>query len=186
MNICVFCASALGTSPTFTQTADDLGRAIGERGHTLVFGGFDTGLMGVVARAARSAGASVVGVLPCKAGGLSGRPVFDCDELVEADGLAERKSVMAAVSDAFVVLPGSYGTLDELYTVLSEEKLMGGEHPRPVALLSVDGFYEPLAELDRCMVANGLLAPKDVGLCRAFSEMAPLMDYCEGACVHCV
>lgn len=186
MNICVFCASAPGTSPAFVQAASDLGHAIGERGHTLVFGGFDTGLMGVVAKAARSAGAPVVGVLPCKAGGLSGRPVFDCDELVETGGLAERKSVMATMSDAFVALPGSYGTLDELYTVLSEEKLMGGEHPRPVALFNVDGFYDPLVELDRCMVANGLLTPKNAELCRAFSEVTPLMAYCEEVCVHCV
>ena len=90
--------------------------------------------------------------------------------------MADRKAVMAQRSDAFVALPGSYGTLDEFYTVLSEEKLMGGE-ARPIALYNVDGFYDPLAELDRRMVADGLLAPEKATLYRMFDELVPLMDY---------
>ncbi len=176
MNICVFCASARDLPQSYKDAARDLGRAIGENGHNLVFGGFDTGLMGLVAEAAKEAGAQVIGVLPCEAGGLGGRPVFACDELLETCAMADRKAAMAQRSDAFVALPGSYGTLDEFYTVLSEEKLMGGE-ARPIALYNVDGFYDPLTELDRRMVADGLLAPEKATLYRMFDELAPLMDY---------
>lgn len=180
MNVCVFCASARDVPAVYEEAARALGRALGERGHALVFGGFDTGLMGTVAAAARQAGAPVTGVLPCKAGGLAGRPVFDCDELVETDGMAERKSAMAALSDAFVALPGSYGTLDEFYTVLSEEKLMGGDRLRSIALLNVAGFYDPLAELDHRMLADGLMAPDKAALYRVFVDVASLMGYLEG------
>ncbi len=176
MNICVFCASARNLPQAYERAACDLGHAIGEGGHTLVFGGFDTGLMGMVAGAARESGARVIGVLPCTAGGLGGRPVFACDELVETCSMAERKAAMAQRSDAFVALPGSYGTLDELYTVLSEEKLMGGE-ARPIALFNVEGFYDPLAQLDRRMIEDGLLAPEKATLYRAFEALGPLMDY---------
>ena len=90
--------------------------------------------------------------------------------------MAERKAVMAGCSDAFVALPGSYGTLDEFYTVLSEEKLMGGP-ARPIAVLNVDGFYDPLCELDRRMVSDGLLAPEKLSLYRMFDEVGCLMSY---------
>ena len=90
--------------------------------------------------------------------------------------MAERKAAMASRSDAFVVLPGSYGTLDEFYTVISEEKLMGGE-TRPIALFNVDGFYDPLLELDRRMISDGLLAPEKAMFYRAFCELGPLMVY---------
>lgn len=176
MNVCVFCASARDVPQSYQDAARGLGQAIGEGGHALVFGGFDTGLMGIVARAAKESGGRVVGVLPCEAGGLGGRPIFACDELVETRSMAERKAAMASRSDAFVVLPGSYGTLDEFYTVISEEKLMGGE-TRPIALFNVDGFYDPLLELDRRMISDGLLAPEKAMLYRAFCELGPLMGY---------
>lgn len=177
MKVCVFCASASELAHCYVQAAEDLGEAIGSRGHELVFGGYETGLMGSVARSAKAAGARVTGVLPCRAGELPGRPVFACDELVEAADLNDRKVRMEHASDAFAVLPGSYGTLDELYTVLAGQKLTGGR--KPVALLDVNGFFEPLAELDRRMVADGMLRPEVTRLYRTFSEVGGLMTYLE-------
>lgn len=177
MKICVFCASARELASPYVCAAEELGTAIGSRGHELVFGGYETGLMGSVARAAKVAGARVTGVLPCRAGELPGRPVFACDELVEADDLNDRKVRMERTSDAFAVLPGSYGTLDEFYTVLAGQKLMGGR--KPIALLDVDGFFAPLAELDRRMVADGMLRPEVAQLYRTFSEVGGLMTYLE-------
>lgn len=133
MNICVFCSSAEGLSPKYVKAAAEVGTAIGTRGHALVFGGYEMGLMGTVARSARDAGARIIGVLPCKNGELD-RGVFGCDEIFEADGLSGRKEEMMRRSDAFVVLPGAFGTLDELYCVLSAEKLFGlGKPGKPSA-----------------------------------------------------
>ena len=155
MKVCVFCASAAGLPDAYEQAAQAVGRGLGERGWGLVFGGFETGLMGTVARSAREAGASVIGVLPCKATQMPNRPVFACNELIEATGMADRKSQMNSRSDAFIALPGSFGTLDEFYTVLSEQKLMGG--CKPIVLLNVDGFYDPLAVLDARMIRDGFM-----------------------------
>lgn len=181
MNVCVFCSSAHGLAAPYRTAAERLGELIGRRGHTLVFGGYDDGLMGTAAHAARDAGARVVGVLPCRDGELPGREAFPCDELVEATGLADRKARMERLSDAFVALPGSYGTLDELYDVLAAEKLGGGDaaNPRPVALLDVDGFFAPLVELHRRMVADGFMGAGTARLCPAFDDAEALMVHLE-------
>lgn len=178
MRVCVFCASAEGLPEPYVRAAEDLGRGLGERGWGLVFGGFETGLMGTVARAARQAGASVVGVLPCKADEMPSRPVFACDELVEATGMADRKSQMNSRADAFVVLPGSFGTLDEFYTVLSEQKLMGGR--KPIVLLNVDGFYDPLAQLDARMLADGMMSPACAELYATCATVEDALAYIGG------
>lgn len=177
MKVCVFCASARDLPPSYERAAEALGRGLGERGWGLVFGGFETGLMGTVARSAREAGAPVIGVLPCAPGELPGRPVFACDELVETAGLANRKAAMNERSDAFVALPGSFGTLDELYTVLAEQKLMGG--CKPVVLLSVDGFYDPLVEMHRRMVEGGFTSPDCAGLCEVCSTVEEALAHLE-------
>lgn len=175
MRVCVFCASAEGAPKAYVRAAEDLGRGLGERGWGLVFGGFETGLMGTVARSAREAGASVIGVLPCNVGEMPGRPVFACDELVEARGMADRKAQMNSRSDAFVALPGSFGTLDEFYTVLSEQKLMGG--CKPIVLLNADGFYDPLAQLDARMLEDGLMRPECATLYTMCATVEEALDY---------
>ena len=175
MKVAVFCASAEGTPEPYVRAAQDLGRGLGERGWGLVFGGFETGLMGTVARSAREAGASVAGVLPCRAAEMPGRPVFACDELIEAHGMADRKAQMNSRSDGFVALPGSFGTLDEFYTVLSEQKLMGG--CKPIVLLNVDGFYDPLAQLDARMLEDGLMRSDCAELYKTCTTVEEALDY---------
>ena len=199
MNICVFCSSAEGLSSDYVKAAAEVGTAIGSRGHALVFGGYEMGLMGTVARSARDAGARVIGVLPCRNGELD-RGVFGCDEIYEADGLSGRKEEMMRRSDAFVVLPGAFGTLDELYCVLSAEKLFGLGKPgiadpgepadraevparcgiKPVALIDVGGFYAPVVELGRRMVADGFAKPEHLALYRSFDDVLAAMAYLEG------
>ena len=181
MNVCVFCSSAHGLADPYRAAAASLGTVLGVRGHTLVFGGYDDGLMGEVARAAKDAGARVVGVLPAHDGELAGRAAFPCDVLVEADGLADRKARMERAADAFVALPGSYGTLDELYNVLAEGKLAGGRGVRPVALFDVDGFFAPLVALHRRMVADGFMDEGAARQCAVFDGAAGLVAYLEDA-----
>ncbi|VTT99914.1 Uncharacterized protein OS=Pseudomonas sp. CFII68 GN=CFII68_07587 PE=4 SV=1: Lysine_decarbox [Gemmataceae bacterium] len=155
--VCVFCGSAPGTNPAFAAAARELGRALAERKLGLVYGGGRVGLMGVVATAALEAGGTVLGVIPHA---LSHKEVAmeGCTELVVVDSMHARKALMADRSDAFVALPGGYGTCDELFEILTWGQL--GIHRKPVAVLNVCGFFTPLlAWLDH-VVAEGLLKPK--------------------------
>jgi uncharacterized protein (TIGR00730 family) len=157
-HVCVFCGARMGASPAYTRAATALGQRIGERGLGLVYGGARVGLMGALADAALAAGAPVLGVLPRS---LSSVEVAHAGltELVLVDGLHARKARMTAESDAFVALPGGFGTLDELFEALTWAQL--GLHTRPLGLLNVDGFWDPLvATIDR-QVAEGFVTASD-------------------------
>jgi len=157
-HVCVFCGARTGNAPVHVESARALGRRIGERGLALVYGGARVGLMGALADAALAAGAPVVGVLPRA---LSSVEVAHSGltELVLVDGLHARKARMTAESDAFVALPGGFGTLDELFEALTWAQL--GLHTRPLGLLNVDGFWDPLvAAIDR-QVADGFVTESD-------------------------
>jgi len=157
-HVCVFCGARSGKSPAYAEAAAALGRCIGERGLGLVYGGARVGLMGTLAEAALSAGAPVLGVLPRS---LSSVEVAHpgLTELVLVDGLHARKARMTAESDAFVALPGGFGTLDELFEALTWAQL--GLHTRPLGLLNVDGFWDPLVATLERQVAQGFVTPSD-------------------------
>jgi uncharacterized protein (TIGR00730 family) len=137
----VFAGSSAGSDSRFAEAATDLGAALGARGWTLVYGGARVGLMGLVADAALAHGASVIGILPD----------FLADRELAHQGLTElhivpsmhaRKSEMARRADAFVALPGGFGTLEELFEVVTWGQL--GLHAKPCGVLNVSGFYDPL------------------------------------------
>jgi uncharacterized protein (TIGR00730 family) len=144
LSVCVFCGSSHGEDPRFTEAARKLGRLIGERGYTLVFGGGDVGLMGEVSRAAREHGAKVIGVLPQFLKHLE-PPSRATDELIITRDMNERKAHMLALSDAFVSLPGGIGTLDEIFEVLIGAQLH--THTKPIVLVDIGDFYAPLLRL---------------------------------------
>ncbi len=156
-SICVFCGSAPGTNPVYAATARDLGRALAARAFVLVYGGGRVGLMGEVATAALAAGGSVVGVIPHA---LARKEVAqeNCTELFVVNTMHERKALMADRADAFVALPGGFGTCDELFEILTWGQL--GIHKKPVAVLNVAGFFTPLLSWLDHVVAEGLLRPK--------------------------
>ena len=171
--VCVFCGSAAGANPVYAATARDLGRALAARNLALVYGGGRVGLMGEVASAALAAGGTVVGVIP-HALALKEIAQEDCTELVVVDTMHERKALMADRSDAFVALPGGFGTCDELFEILTWAQL--GIHNRPVAVLNVNGFFTPLlAWLDH-IVTEGLLRPKHRGLLLVADAVPDLLD----------
>lgn len=155
----VFCGSSGGVAPTYVDAADAMGRAIAHAGCHLVYGGASVGLMGVVADAALAAGAEVTGVIP---GGLWADEIAHTGltELRVVDSLAERKQVMADLSDAFVALPGGYGTLDELFEMVTWNHL--GLQAKPCALLDVDGFWDDLVGFLGRALADGFV--RDVPL----------------------
>jgi uncharacterized protein (TIGR00730 family) len=152
--ICVFCGSTTPPDPRYADAARALGTLLAGRGIGLVYGGGSVGLMGAVADAALAGGGRVVGVIPT---GLFEREITHraLTELHEVASMHERKQLMYDLSDAFIALPGGLGTLEELAEVATWSQL--GLHAKPVVLLDVAGFWDPLAaQLDR-MVGVGLL-----------------------------
>jgi uncharacterized protein (TIGR00730 family) len=159
----VFCGSSAPADPRYRDAAHALGALVARRGVDLVYGGGSVGLMGVVADAALGAGGRVIGVIPA---GLFAREIVHpgLTTLHEVASMHERKQLMYDLSDAFIALPGGLGTLEELAEVTTWSQL--GLHSKPVVLLDVDGFWEPLvAQLDR-MVGTGLLKPAGRDLVR--------------------
>jgi uncharacterized protein (TIGR00730 family) len=156
--VCVFCGSSTPPDPRYTAVATELGSLVARRGLGLVYGGGSVGLMGSLADAALAAGGQVTGVIPA---GLFSREIGhqSLTKLHQVGSMHERKQLMYDLSDGFIALPGGLGTLEELAEVTTWSQL--GLHAKPVVLLDVDGFWDPLiAQLD-CMVDVGLLKPSN-------------------------
>jgi len=172
-HVCVFCGARTGNSPLYPAAAGALGTRIGQRGLGLVYGGARVGLMGVLAEAALSSGAPVMGILPHA---LSSVEVAHAGltELVLVDGLHARKARMTAESDAFVALPGGFGTLDELFEALTWAQL--GLHTRPLGLLNVNGFWDALVASIERQVADGFVTASDRARLSVESDPDALLD----------
>jgi len=140
-SICVYCSSSNAIADTYPPVAETLGRELARRGHTLVYGGGAVGLMGVLAQAAHKQGGEVTGVIPSKLQDREGI-AYEADELIVTDTMRERKGIMFRRADAFIVLPGGYGTLEEFMEVLTLKQL--GYHDHPIVILNVDGFFDTL------------------------------------------
>ncbi|MGI1663497.1 TIGR00730 family Rossman fold protein [Palleronia sp. KMU-117] len=170
-SVCVFCGSRYGSDPAWRGAAEDLGRGIAEAGWQLVYGAGDVGLMGAVANAAQAGGADTLGVIPIHL--LShekGRR--DLTRFVVTENMHERKKVMFMNSDAIVVLPGGAGTLDEFFEVLTWRQL--GLHAKPIHLLNVAGYWDPLLRLIDSVIATGFAEPS----LRAFVEAPDTVAAC--------
>ncbi len=150
--VCVFCGSSPGRDPRHAEAAQELGTLLAANGFSLVFGGGNIGLMGEVARAVRAGGASVIGVLPKFLEHLE-PPLRSAEELIVTPDLQQRKQRMLALADAFVILPGGLGTLDEYFEVLTSAQLhaLG----KPVILVNVAGYFDPLKALLDHVVREG-------------------------------
>ncbi len=154
MRVCVFCSSSSEIDALYTTSARALGKLIAERGHELIYGGTRLGLMGIVADAAKREGGRVVGVIT-RSLAESGLMYREADEIILTEIIAERKTLMESLADAFIALPGGLGTLEELSQVLSLKQLHYLEGA--VVLLNVSAFYTPLlGQLER--IFNGRFA----------------------------
>ena len=156
-SICVFCGSRLGSKPIYRETAKSVGQLIAQQQLRLVYGGGNIGLMGVVADAVLEHGGEVVGVIP---GHLQEKEVGHAGltELHVVSTMHERKALMANLSDAFIALPGGFGTFEEFCEILTWAQL--DLHRKPCGLLNVDGFYDPLLTLFDRAVDDGFLRPE--------------------------
>ena len=173
MRVCVFCGSRAGTGDRYREAARRLGVAMASRGVGLVYGGGSIGLMGVVADGALSGGGEVIGVIPAFLNELEigHRGV---SELRVVNSMHERKALMAELSDAFLALPGGFGTVEEFCEVLTWTQLR--LHAKPCALLNTHKFFNPLLSLFDQQVAEGFLSPENRALVLAGPEPEPLLD----------
>ena len=172
-DISVFCGSSSGTDPAHRRTAVELGSELARRGHRLVYGGGDVGLMGAVADATMAAGGSVVGVITEQLRDLE-LAHASITELEITSDMHARKARMAELSDGVVVLPGGFGTLDEAFEILTWNQL--GIVSTPVVFLDVDGFYSPLLDFVAGVVAAGFVKPEHGELARRATSAAEAVD----------
>ena len=176
MKICVFCSSSDNLDAKYVEAAKALGKTIAARGHELVFGGYDKGLMGDVANAAVAAGGHVFGVTTT---GLTakGRAIVEGIENVEEPDLSTRIKHMVRMSDAFVTLPGGLGTFEEFISVMSQIK--AGELKATCALLDDDGYFKPLVEMLDLSCETGLNSCDWRAFCDVFATPDDIIDWLE-------
>jgi uncharacterized protein (TIGR00730 family) len=165
-SICIYCGSSDQVQPAYLECARQMGAAVAERGLTVVYGAGSTGLMGVLANAALQAGGQVIGVIPA---------IFNTPRLAHAgltrlevlDTIHLRKARMIELSDAFIALPGGFGTLEELFEILTWAQV--GLHHKPVGLLNTRRFFDPLLRLIEHIEQEGFI----------YSEHRDLLSHAE-------
>lgn len=175
-SICVFCGSRFGIEPAAREAASELGEMIAREGITLVYGGGGVGLMGVLANAALEAGGRVVGVIPrFLLKREAGHPALS--ETIVVDTMHERKLQMFERAEAFVVLPGGLGTLEEFFEVLSWRTL--GLHTKPIVIVDLGGYWRPLSDLLQTVVDKGYADPRHLDHVAYVSDLKDLLGTLE-------
>ena len=155
--ITVYCSSSANVPAVYFESAADLGRAIAAQGWKLVYGGNNVGVMGKLAQAARDAGGQVIGVTPQL---LLDQGIADqkCDELHVTPNIRQRKMLMEELGDAFIALPGGLGTLEEIFDIIVSRIL--GYHSKPIVLLNIAGYYDPLLKLIEHGIDHKFIKPQ--------------------------
>lgn len=174
--ISVFCGSSSGNEEIFIEQATLLGRTIAHRGYGIVYGGAHVGLMGAVANGALEVGGEVIGVIPefLKKKELQHQKL---SQIHVVETMHERKALMNKLCDGVIALPGGYGTLEELFEMLTWAQL--AIHKKPVGLLNVDGYYDPLIAMSQMMIEKGFLKDEYRNLLLVDSDAEGLLDKME-------
>jgi len=170
--ICVYASSSEALAEAYFEAAGRLGRRIGERGYSLVYGGGRLGLMGAVARATQAGGGRVIGVIPEK---LLPQGNTEVDEMIVTGNMRDRKAMMEARADAFIVLPGGFGTLEEALEILTLKQL--GYHAKPVVLFNTAGFFAPLRDVFEHLYAEHFAHPAYRALYHLTADADEALDY---------
>ncbi len=171
--ICVFAGSNLGNEPIYAEAAAQLGRELARRELELVYGGSKIGLMGCTAKAVLESGGRAIGVMP--RGLFRGEMIHEgLSEFYEVADMHERKAKMAELSDAFIALPGGYGTFEELFEVVSWSQL--GIHQKPVGILNVNGYYTPLLQMVTQAISSGFMPSTHADLIISHTDASELVE----------
>jgi len=171
-SLCVYCGSRHGSLEIYEQTAKAVGQWIGRHQGQLVYGGGNSGLMGIVALATQQAGGRVVGIIPHA---LAEKELArdDCDEFHLVDNMHQRKHMMAERADAFLALPGGIGTFEEFFEVWTWKQL--GYHNKPIGLLNVDGYYDGLLAFMNNTVNKDFVSDWQMGLIHQSADLEKLL-----------
>lgn len=175
--ITIFAGSSDAVPAPYLESAHTLGVLMGRRGHTMVYGGGNIGLMGALARAGRNGGCPIVGVIP---EALNRPPIVygNCDELIVTPDLRARKTIMEERGEAFIALPGGFGTLEEFMELLTLKQLH--YHHKALALLNIQGFYDPLLAMFDKMYEHHFAKPASSELFFVSRYPTEILDYIEG------
>lgn len=172
-SLCVYCGSSAAVAEPYREAASELGGRLAEAGIELVYGGGRVGLMGLAADAALARGGRVTGIIPARLRDAE-LAHTGVSELVVVDTMQARKAMMAERADAFAILPGGIGTLDETFEIVSWKQL--GLHDKPIFLVDVAGYWAPLRRLLDHVVDSGFARPQTHQLLRIVSSVAGLME----------
>jgi uncharacterized protein (TIGR00730 family) len=171
-SICVYCASSADVAQSYKDAAVELGRAAAERGIEIVYGGGRVGLMGLLADAALAADGRVTGIIPSHIADMEVAHQT-LTELIVVKTMHERKKMMFDRSEAFVILPGGAGTLDEMLEMLTWKQL--GLHSKPIILANIDGYWDRLLAVLRHAVDEGFIRPQHAGLLREVADIPAVL-----------
>jgi uncharacterized protein (TIGR00730 family) len=170
---CVFCGSSSGVRASYAQAAQAMGNALIRRGLGLVYGGGNVGLMGAIAETVMRGGGEVIGVIP-EALVQRELALVDVTKLIVVRSMHERKAKMAELSDAFIAMPGGFGTFEEFCEIITWAQL--GLHRKPCGILNVDGYYDPFLNLFDHAVAEGFVRPVNRLLVTQEADPERLLD----------
>jgi len=176
VNICLYGASSNEIDKNYIESAEKVGELIAERGHTLIFGGGARGIMGGAARGAHSRSGKINGIAPSFFN-VDGILFEHCTELIYTETMRERKRLMEEMADAFIVMPGGVGTLEEFLEIFTLKQL--ARHSKPIALFNQNGYYDDIIKLFSKAIREKFMNEKCRELCAFFTDIVEMLEYIE-------
>ncbi len=178
MKICIFGAASAHIDDNYIKAVERLGKSLALRGHSLVFGAGGTGLMGAAARGFKAGGGHIHGVIPNFFREECVEVIYDgCDKITYTKTMAERKSVMEDLADAFIITPGGIGTFEEFFEVLTLKQL--GRHGKAMAVFNIDGYYDDLEKFMQTVADKKFITFKGSQMYQCFTDECKMIDYIE-------
>ena len=178
MKICIFGAASAHIDDNYIKAVERLGKSLALRGHSLVFGAGGTGLMGAAARGFKAGGGHIHGVIPNFFREECVEVIYDgCDKITYTKTMAERKSVMEDLADAFIITPGGIGTFEEFFEVLTLKQL--GRHGKAMAVFNIDGYYDDLEKFMQTVADKKFITFKCSQMYQCFTDECKMIYYIE-------
>ena len=176
MNICVYGAASNELDKIYEEKTEELGFNMAKRGHSLVFGGGKSGMMGAAARGTYKGGGKIIAVAPHFFDSLN---VYfeNATEFISTDTMRERKQILEDKSEAFVISPGGIGTFDEFFEILTLKSL--GRHTKPIAVYNINGYFNPLYKMLETAVEERFMKPEVLELCPFYDDIDEMLEYIE-------
>lgn len=181
MKLCLYGASSENIDEVYKKEVEALGKVLGKKGHSIVFGGGAKGLMGAAARGVYSEKGEIIGVSP-NFFNVDGVLFENCTELIYTETMRERKALMEELSDGFIVLPGGIGTYEEFFEILTLRQL--GRHNKPISIFNINGYFDKMIELFDVTIKEGFMKNECRELFSVFSSAKELVDYMENYKVY--